>query len=187
MRPKFTRQDYVTHNLLGVTRPVRVRITPADHAAMLKIETESGDSLTWEQRKTTRLQIALGRVLNPRYVAEVGLVPGTANGETEGRRIAVTLRRYVGTRLDPTPAFVVRGEGDDAPLSGYLDQLSTAQGARTSRITITLPEKALRRCMSTTKRTSMVRRFKAKSAPATTSLDVVPSNVNEYAGSDAGN
>ena len=186
MRSKFTRQDYVTHNLLGATRPVRVRITPADHKAMLKLEAESGDSLTWEQRKTTRLRLALARVLNPRYVAEVGLVPGTAYGETEGRRIAVTLRRHVGTRLDPTPAFVVRGEGDDAPLSGYLDQLSTAQGACTSRITITLPEKALRRCMksaSKSKRTSMVRRIK----PATTSLDAVPSNVTQYAGMDAGN
>lgn len=145
----FRRNDLVTHNLLGATRPVKVRMTDADDAAASVYESEHPelrhDYLT---RRLFRLQRALFRVLSPRYVAELGLVPGTADGASEARRYAVTLRRYVGKKLDPTPVFVVRGDDDRAPLAGYLDRLTMHWGAAgySGRVTITLPEKALRRC-----------------------------------------
>lgn len=156
--------DLVTHNLLGKTRPVRVRMTVGDYDAVHEQSLGDPDAI-----RLARLTRALGRVLSPRYVAEVGLVPGTSTSSTLDRRFAVTLRRYVGKRLDPTALFVVRGDREDAPLAAYLDALSMPSlmyGERVEpRVTITLPEKALRRCAS-----KPVKKLGATTA--TTSLDV---------------
>lgn len=105
--------DNVVLNQLGALTKVRVRVTPKDwddsmrEARVLRAQVADFadiDSANLHGIKPPLVR-ALERVLGGRYVAEIGRKP-TPEGQLPGEpRFQLTLRRYVGRKLDATPVF----------------------------------------------------------------------------------